>query len=79
MRVLEQCVPPKDRAAQVLILLQSWIDEEDSQDQRETGEFLIHVLDEDRLSNRRLFAPELRRKSGDTEIRSHKLYFKPIL
>ncbi len=60
LRVLEQCVPPKDRTTEVVNLLQSWIDEADSEDQRETGEYLIHALDDDRSSNRRLFTPDLR-------------------
>ena len=36
-------------------LLQSWIEEGDEEEQRETGEFLMKALDEDRLSNRKLF------------------------
>lgn len=41
-------------------LLQSWILEGDSQEQKETGEYLTRVLDEDRLSDRSLFLPELK-------------------
>ena len=44
-------------------LLQSWIDEGDEEEQRETLEYLIHALDEDRLSNRKLFPKELKGKS----------------
>jgi hypothetical protein len=33
-------------------LLQSWIDDEDESEQQETGQYLIHALDEDRLSDR---------------------------
>jgi hypothetical protein len=40
-------------------LLQSWIDKGDVEEQKQTGEYLIRVLDEDRLSDRRLFLPEL--------------------
>ena len=29
-------------------------------EQQETGEYLIRILDEDRLSNRKLFPPELK-------------------
>lgn len=36
-------------------LLQSWIDEGDAEEQRETGEYLMQALDEDRLSDRKLF------------------------
>jgi hypothetical protein len=41
-------------------LLQSWIVDGDAQEQRQTGEYLIRVLDKDRLSDRRLFPPELK-------------------
>ena len=41
-------------------LLQSWIDSGDDQEQKETGDYLIQALDEDRLSDRRLFPPELK-------------------
>ncbi len=40
--------------------LQSWIDEDDTEEQQETGECLIHALDEDRLSERKLFPTELK-------------------
>jgi hypothetical protein len=45
----------KNQAA--IELLQSWldVDEEDAQEQRETGEFLLKALDEDRWSDRKLF------------------------
>jgi hypothetical protein len=38
----------------VVQLLQSWIDG-DAEEQRETGEYLMSALDEDRLSDRKLF------------------------
>jgi hypothetical protein len=40
-------------------LLQSWIDGEDAEDQKETGDYLIKILDEDRSSVRELFPAEL--------------------
>ena len=46
----------KDVREELVALLQSWM-EGDAQEQKETGEYLIRVLDEDRLSNRRLFPP----------------------
>jgi hypothetical protein len=39
--------------------LQSWIDGEDAEDQKETGNYLIKTLDEDRSSVRELFPTEL--------------------
>nr|WP_228053364.1 hypothetical protein [Nodosilinea sp. LEGE 07298] len=41
-------------------MLQSWIDDEDVEDQQSTGQYLLQALDEDRLSDRQLFPPELK-------------------
>ena len=60
LRLLEQNLPCGDRRAELVALLQSWIDGPDAQEQRETGEYLVRVLDEDRLSDRQLFPPELK-------------------
>lgn len=59
LHLLETNLPPKDRRGRVVELLQSWIDEGDAEEQTETGEYLIRALDEDRLSDRKLFPPEL--------------------
>lgn len=59
-QLLDQYLPPKDRRAELISLLQSWIDEGDAEEQKETGEYLIRALDEDRLSDRKLFPPELK-------------------
>jgi hypothetical protein len=40
-------------------LLQAWIDGEDAEDQKETGDYLIQTLDRDRSSVRELFSTEL--------------------
>jgi len=50
-----QHVPARDRRAELVGLLQSWMDDGDVQEQQETGEFLVKALDEDRLSDRPLF------------------------
>ena len=60
LRLLEQHLLPAERRAELVALLQSWIDGADVTEQRETGEYLIRVLDEDRLSDRKLFPPELK-------------------
>jgi hypothetical protein len=52
--------PPPERSAELLSLLQSWIDAGDETEQRETGDYLIRVLDEDRLSDRPLYPQELK-------------------
>lgn len=58
--LLDKVLPPKDGAHNVIEMLQTWIDEGDADEQRETGEFLIQALDEDRLSERRFFPRELK-------------------
>ncbi len=41
------------------------IDGKDAEDQRETGEYLVRVLDEDRLSDRKLFPLSSKARPGD--------------
>ncbi len=60
MRYLDKSVPSNEKKAEAVAILQSWIDESDDTEQKETGEFLVQVLDEDRLSDRKLFPPELK-------------------
>ena len=55
LQLLAQSLPPKDRHTALVTLLQSWIDESDPEEQRDTGEYLIHALDADRLADRQLF------------------------
>ena len=63
IRLLDQHLPPSDRRAAALALLDSWLDEAEADEQRETGEYLIRALDEDRLSDRPFFLPELKGQS----------------
>ena len=60
VQLLEQHLPSGQRRAELVALLQSWIDGDGAEDQQETGEYLVRVLDEDRLSERKLFPPELK-------------------
>ena len=60
LQILETHLLPANTRQQVVDLLQSWIDQGDVDEQKETGEYLIQVLDEDRLSNRKLFPEELK-------------------
>ena len=50
-------------ADELATLIQSWMDGNDTAEQRETIEYLIHALDEDRLSDRKLFPGKLKGKS----------------
>jgi len=60
LHLLNKHLPPEDRRAELVALLQSWMDEGNAEEQKETGEYLVRVLDEDRLSDRKLFPPELK-------------------
>ncbi|AFY32723.1 hypothetical protein Cal7507_2288 [Calothrix sp. PCC 7507] len=60
LQILAEHILPKEKQVQLVNLLQSWIDEDDAEEQKETGEYLIRALDEDRLSNRQLFPVELK-------------------
>ena len=60
LALLDKSLPSQDRRTELITLLQTWIDEGDPEEQRETGEYLIRALDEDRLSDRPLFPPELK-------------------
>ena len=60
LELLTKHLPAKDRQGELRSLLQSWMDEGDAEEQRETGESLLRSLDEDRLSDRKLFPPELK-------------------
>ena len=60
LKLLTDTILPQEKQIKLLNLLQSWIDEEDEQEQQETGEYLIEVLDQDRLSDRRLFPSHLK-------------------
>lgn len=60
LELLEKHLPPKSEQAELVSLLRSWMDEDDAGEHRETGEYLVTTLDDDRLSNRKLFPPELK-------------------
>jgi len=57
--LLEKELTPEDRGTELIGLLQSWIEDDDPDEQRETGNYLVRVLDEDRPSDRELFPAEL--------------------
>ena len=60
LQFLTSYIQQKQKQVEAVTLIQSWIADEDSEEQRETGEFLIHALDDDRLSERKLFPSELK-------------------
>ena len=60
VQVLDQHLSAPDRRGQFLAVLRSWMEEEDPEEQTETFEYLVHALDEDRPSQRKLFPPALK-------------------
>lgn len=59
LHVLNERLPAHNRGEQIGVLLQSWA-EEDQEEQKETFEYLMKSLDEDRASQRKLFPPEMK-------------------
>ncbi len=60
LQLLTNSILLKQKQAAAVNLLQSWIDDEDESEQQETGQYLIRALDEDRLSERKLFPLEMK-------------------
>jgi hypothetical protein len=60
LQLLTQSILLKRKQAEAIDMLQSWIEDEDVEDQQDTGEYLVQVLDEDRLSERKLFPLEMK-------------------
>ena len=60
LHLLKEHLPPIDRRAELIALLQSWIDSADSGEQEETGYDLLRALDENRPSERKLYPEELK-------------------
>ena len=58
IRILDEHVQPRLQRAEMAALLQTWIDE--AQSASEDGEPLLQAIDADRLSDRKLYPPELR-------------------
>jgi hypothetical protein len=60
LQLLIEHIMLKQKQTKSVNLLQSWMDEEDAEEQQETGQYLIQALDQDRLSDRQLFPIELK-------------------
>jgi hypothetical protein len=60
LQLLKSSILLKLKQAETVNLIQSWIDDEDIEEQQETGQYLIRALDEDRLSERKLFPVEMK-------------------
>ncbi|NES20317.1 MAG: hypothetical protein F6K41_15640 [Symploca sp. SIO3E6] len=60
LQLLTNSILLKQKQAKAVDLLQSWIDDGDVEEQQETGQYLLQVLDNDRLSERQLFPLEMK-------------------
>ncbi len=60
LQLLQSFISLRQKQAKAVNLLQSWMDDEDIEEQQETGQYLIRALDEDRLSERKLFPVEMK-------------------
>lgn len=60
LQLLTNSVLLKQKQTEAVNLLQSWMDDDDREEQQETGQYLIQALDDDRLSERPLFPAELK-------------------
>lgn len=60
LQLLKSSISMQQKRTEAINLLQSWIDDEDLEEQQETGQYLIDALDSDRWSERKLFPPELK-------------------
>ncbi len=60
LELLTSFILLRQKQSKAVNLIQSWIDDEDIEEQQETGQYLISALDEDRLSDRKLFPVEMK-------------------
>ena len=60
LQLLASFIALRQKQTKAVTVLQSWIDDGDIEEQQETGQYLIRALDEDRLSDRKLFPIEMK-------------------
>jgi hypothetical protein len=60
LQLLANSLQLRQKQAEAVDMLQAWIDDKDVEEQQETGGYLVQVLDEDRLSDRKLFPLEMK-------------------
>lgn len=60
LQLLTDSIMQKQKQNEAVNLLQSWIDSKDEEEKQETGQYLIQVLDDDRLFEYKLFPAELK-------------------
>jgi hypothetical protein len=60
LQLLATAVPRNEKNSKLANLLQRWIEQDAAEEQRETGDYLIQALDEDRLSDRPLYPTDMK-------------------
>jgi plasmid stability protein len=60
LQLLTESILSRQKESEAVDILQTWIDDKDVAEQKETGNYLIQALDEDRLSERQLFPLEMK-------------------
>ncbi|NER20843.1 MAG: hypothetical protein F6J96_09055 [Symploca sp. SIO1C2] len=60
LQLLTNSLLLKQKQTEAVNLLQSWIDDGDVEEQQETGQYLLQVLDDDRCCERKLFPMEMK-------------------
>ena len=60
IELLNRSLLNENRESKIINLIQSWIDDSDPEEQKETGIELIRALDEDRQGERQLFPVNLK-------------------
>jgi predicted transcriptional regulator len=59
-RSFDDSAKEQEKQTKIVDQLHLWLDEDDVDEQQETDEYLIQALDEDRLSDRKLFPSEMK-------------------
>lgn len=60
LQLLTKSFQRQRKQTEAFDMLQSWVEDEDIEDQQDTGQYLVQALDEDRLSDRKLFPLEMK-------------------
>ena len=60
LQLLSESILSRQKESEAADILQTWIDDKDVAEQKETGNYLIQALDEDRLSERQLFPLDMK-------------------
>ena len=60
LQLLSNSLEVKGKQTEAVNLIQSWLENDEEIEQKETGQYLIQALDEDRVSERKLFPLEMK-------------------